>query len=73
MFDPYGASGTVDERGISVRRFRAGRHFGGHAGTAPQRGPLSAAGRDLASGVPGSRCGDPFGRGTVPRVISLSW
>jgi Phage integrase, N-terminal SAM-like domain len=53
-------SGTVNERGSSVWRLRAGGDFGGHAEAAPQRGPLSAADRDLAGGVPGSRCSDPF-------------
>ncbi len=61
MFDPYGAERhsrrTRQQREAATR---AGRHFGGHAGTAPNAVPLSAADRDLASGVPGSRGGDPF-------------
>ena len=35
MFDPTVQGGTVNERGSSVRRLRAGRYFGGPAGTAP--------------------------------------
>jgi hypothetical protein len=63
MFDPWGAERhsqrTRQQRKVAPR----GRHFGGHAGTAPPRcGPLSAAWRDLASGVSGSRCGDRLGR-----------
>lgn len=37
----------------------------------PQGGPLSAAGRDLASGISGSRCGDPF-RPRAPHQRHLS-
>jgi hypothetical protein len=75
MFDPHGQSGTVNERGSIVRRLSA--LAGTSAGTQrlrPQRGPLPAAGRDLASGIPGALSGWPVSAaGTVPRVISLSW
>ena len=75
MFDPTVQSGTVNEHGSSVRRLRARRPFRwARRGCAAQRGPLSAVGRDLASGVPGACCGWPVSAaGTVPRIISLSW
>src|SRR4051794_36800157 len=46
---PTGHRGAVGERGSSLRRLCAGRHVGGQ-GTAPQRGALSTAGRNTASG-----------------------
>jgi hypothetical protein len=53
-------SGIVNEGASSVRRLRAGRHFGGHAGTAlPDAVRCLRPGRDLASGVSRSRCDDP--------------
>ena len=66
MFDPYGAERHSQRtrqqrkaatRGQALRRARRD--------CAPS-GPLSAAGRDLASGVSGSRCGGPFRRGHGP-------
>ena len=60
MFAPYGAERHSQRRRHSVRRLRAGRHFGGHAGTAlPDAVRCLRPGRDLASGVSRSRCDDP--------------
>ena len=74
MFDPYGAERHSQRTRQQRKAATRGPHFGGHArDCAAQRGPLSAAGRDVASGVLGSRCGDRLGRGHGPAVISLSW
>lgn len=60
-------SGTVNEHGSSVKAAtRAAPISVDPEGSAAQRGPLSAVGRDLASGISGLASVTRFGRGHGP-------
>jgi hypothetical protein len=72
MFDPTVQSGIVNECGSSARGFAQAGSSAGTRKLRSQCGPLSAAGRDLASGYRGHAAATVSADGHGPAVSSLS-